>query len=226
MTVLDATVIDGRPLPAISTQPTSLVAVEDQCARIEAWAETCDSVPALRDAGNKLAAIDEYLRLTSTEGRAIVAATRRRLEAWIGDLLPDPVPGERTDLSSATDRLDDGLTKDQRSEFRSMAAHRDVVEDVIAASTDEVPASRRKVTDAIKAQGAPSSPPVKPRRSPLPEQAQSAGWQLRKAVERIERIAADDRFPAHRDQVAAALRSHLTTAIEVCQDLLDGLERG
>lgn len=63
--------------------------------------------------------------------------------------------------------------------------------------------------------------PPKVRRNPLPDQARSAGWELRKAVERLERIAADDRFNANKEQVAPHLRSHLTNAIEVCQDLLD-----
>jgi hypothetical protein len=65
----------------------------------------------------------------------------RRLEVRIGELLGDPRPGERTDLSFASD----GLTPNERHYFRTMAAHADVVEDVIAESTDEEPASRRRV---------------------------------------------------------------------------------
>lgn len=69
-----------------------------------------------------------------------------------------------------------------------------------------------------------ANPQPKPRRSSLTDAADRAGWEFRKSVERIERIAADDRFPANRDQVAAALRGHLTYAVEVCQDLLDGFD--
>ncbi len=58
-------------------------------------------------------------------------------------------------------------------------------------------------------------------RKPLPDVAANAGWDLRKAVERLQRIAADDRFAANKEQVASQLRSHLTHAVEVCQDLLD-----
>lgn len=47
----------------VAAEPTSLVAVEDQCAAIEAWAEACTSIAELRDAGNKLSAIDKYLEL-------------------------------------------------------------------------------------------------------------------------------------------------------------------
>lgn len=71
---------------------------------------------------------------------------------------------------------------------------------------------------------APKPKPETPRRSPLADQARSAGWEFRKSVERLERIAADDRYPANAEQVAAHLRGHLTYAIEVCQDLLDGFD--
>lgn len=47
------------------------------------------------------------------------------------------------------------------------------------------------------------SPPVapperKPRRRPLPDVYQDAFWELQKAVERLERLHRDDRFPANR----------------------------
>lgn len=69
----------------------------------------------------------------------------------------------------------------------------------------------------------PATPktPAKPRRSSLPDAASKAGWELRKAIERVERICADDRFPSHREQVAAALRSHLSYVAEVMPDLID-----
>ena len=66
--------------------------------------------------------------------------------------------------------------------------------------------------------------PTAPRRASLTDAAERAGWDFRKSVERIERIKADDRFAANSEQVAAHLRGHLTYAIEVCQDLLDGFD--
>lgn len=164
----------------VTHEPSSLVQVDGQCAAIEAWAEQCDSVPELRDATNKLAAIDEYLTRTSTEGRSRVAAAMRRIEVRIGDLLGPAQVGAH---SSATEGQD--LTRDQRSEFRQMAAHPEIVEDEIARSTDEAPASRRKVIGAIKQQ-------IKPQRSPLADTAERAGWQFRQAVERLEKIAYRD----------------------------------
>jgi hypothetical protein len=211
----------GTLVPLQQSEPTSLVQVDDQCAAVETWAEQCDSVPELRDATNKLAAIDEYLSRTSTEGRARVAAAMRRLEVRIGTLLgpAESVAGPgRGKPSTATD----GLSRDQRHEFRAMAEHPEVVEDVIASSTDERPASRRQVQEAIRQANPPAT---KPRRPPLPDTAERAGWEFRKSVECIERIAEDERFTANKDQVAAHLRGHLTYALEVCQDLLDQLNQ-
>jgi hypothetical protein len=197
----------------VATQPSSLVAVDDQCARVEMWAESCDSIPDLQDANNKLGAIDEYLSLTATEGRARVAAARRRLEVRIGTLLGEAKPGPPQSSLAG----EDSITPNQRHQFRQMAQNPEAVEAVIEDSTDEAPASRAKVLDAIK-------PKSTTRRGPLPEAADRAGWEFRKATERIERIAADDRFAANREQVAASLRGHLSYAIEVCQDLLDGFD--
>jgi len=65
---------------------------------------------------------------------------------------------------------------------------------------------------------------VKRLRRPLTEFAKDSGWSLRKDVERLERIFADDRFAANKAQVAAHLNGHLKYAAEVCQDLLSRLD--
>lgn len=63
--------------------------------------------------------------------------------------------------------------------------------------------------------------PTKPRRRPLTDQASDAGYELRKAIERLQRITEDDRFSRNKEEVTAHLRGHLLYAVEVCQDLLD-----
>lgn len=63
--------------------------------------------------------------------------------------------------------------------------------------------------------------PAKPRRRPITDQARDAGYELRKAVERLQRITEDDRLSSNKEQVTALLRGHLLYAVEVCQDLLD-----
>lgn len=61
--------------------------------------------------------------------------------------------------------------------------------------------------------------PVKPKRRPITDDARDAGQELRKAIERLQRIAGDERLSRNASEVAAHLRHHLTNAIEVCQDL-------
>lgn len=144
-------------LVPISTEPTSLAAVSDQCAAVEAWAASVESVPDLQDAANRLAAVDEYLARTSTDGRARVAATVRRLEVRIGQLLgpaPDPSQSRRADLDPSV--TNDGLSRNQRHDFRRMAEHPEIVEAVAEESTDEDPPSRRKVLQRIKATTKPN----------------------------------------------------------------------
>ena len=64
---------------------------------------------------------------------------------------------------------------------------------------------------------------VEPRRRPLVDSADDAGWDLTKAVEKLGRVMGDDRYHHNENEVATRLRSHLMNAIEVCQDLLTRL---
>lgn len=61
--------------------------------------------------------------------------------------------------------------------------------------------------------------PSAPRRSSLIDDARNAGWQLRKAIERLERIHTDDRFSKNKVEVMAALQPHLDLANEVLSNL-------
>src|SRR2546423_3364857 len=47
------------------------------------------------------------------------------------------------------------------------------------------------------------------KRRPLTEQAKDAGWEIRRAAERISRHMGDDRLPANKQQVSSTLRNHL-----------------
>ena len=64
---------------------------------------------------------------------------------------------------------------------------------------------------------------AEPRRSPLADSARTAGNDIRKSAERIQRVIGDDRFTANKEQVAAHLRGHLLFAIDALQDALDRL---
>ena len=192
----------------------SLLDVEDRCLAIEQWSEQCQSVPELRDASNKLAAIDEYLSRTSIEGRARVAAAMRRLEVRIGQLL-----GPAENRGPATPNHGKGFNDRQRNEFRQMAGHQQVVEQVIAESTDEAPASRRKVMDAIQHDSGRAAP-----RRPLTDDWRSAVLDLARITERIERLCRDDRFRRNASQIADCYLSDLTRAQEALQRAIDQLQ--
>lgn len=136
-----------RPRLAEPGQPIALAQLIPQCRSIEVWAERTESVAEVKDAAHKLDAIGRYIAATSKDGCAVVAATQRRLEARIGVLLGAAKAG-RPETSLAND-IEDGLTRNERSQFRKMADHPDIVEAVIDDSDDETPASRRRVLDEI-----------------------------------------------------------------------------
>ncbi len=85
-----------------------------------------------------------------------------------------------------------------------------------AAATDvEEPIDAELVEDEeSEPMGSPPSASTTPKRRPLPEQAKDAGWEIRRAAERIGRIVGDDRLSANKQQVSSALRSHLLFVAE------------
>lgn len=91
-----------------------------------------------------------------------------------------------------------------------------------AARSDARYCSPRCRVQAHRARTQPDRP--KARRRPITDQAYSAGWELRKAVERIDRIFADGRFEKHRAEVIAALGPHVDYAEDViggaCSEVL------
>lgn len=151
-------------------------AVTERCDRIDAWAAIAEDVNALHGALAGLAAIDVYLDRSSTEGRARVNATMRRIETRIGALLGEPRRGERNDLSSADDTLplSGPDHRNERSEFRQMAAHPEIVERVINedAGDGDRPASRARVLHEIRKESEPApAPRPASRREPQPPDA-------------------------------------------------------
>lgn len=134
-------------LPAASS--LTPVQVSEFGRQLIEWSRSVDDVAEVRDAAHKWAGITEYLRRQSREGVAQAEATLRRLEARVGELMP-PEQGRRTDLELPDRDQEVDLDGRQLADFREMAANPDIVERVIAESTDDNPPSRRKVIAAIK----------------------------------------------------------------------------
>lgn len=133
-------------------QPSQLVDVLTMCQSIEAQLPYVDDVAVLKDGAAKLRAIDEYVALTSSEGRQAIASTVRRIEMRVGEVLGPPMQGTRTDLQLPNHDSEVPLSEAERRHFRQMAAHQDIVEAEIAKGTDERPTSRRQVLQAIREQ--------------------------------------------------------------------------
>ena len=64
--------------------------------------------------------------------------------------------------------------------------------------------------------------PPAPRRRAITESARDIAHDLRKTTERLQRLAADDRYTRNKGEAAAILHHHLIFTIETCQGILDG----
>lgn len=78
-----------------------------------------------------------------------------------------------------------------------------------------------KVVTGLDGKSYTQTAPSAPRRSSIIDAARNAGWELRKAVERLERIQNDDRFTKNKVEILAALQPHLDFASEAISGLND-----
>lgn len=115
-------------------------------------AQNSDDVHEVTEMAARWSAIAEYVRRTSTEGIAQAEATKRRLEIRIGQLSPAAAnDGTRGNQHTATPDAGNGsLPKNRLTEARQMAEHPEIVEEVIANSTDADPPTKAKIIGAIK----------------------------------------------------------------------------
>lgn len=91
-------------------------------------------------------------------------------------------------------------------------------------SADERASVRDKITGMDGKQYARPEP-KKPNRRALTDTAGDAGWNLRKAMEKVERIREDDRYSRNKKEVAELMRGHLMYVIETCQGFLDDINQ-
>lgn len=108
-------------------------------------------------------------------------------------------------------------------------SHVQVSRDIATVTSVTVDAATGEVSDEpreiVGLNGKAYSTPVqKQNRRALTDVAKDAGWDIRKAAERLDRIREDDRYSRNKEEVAALLRSHLLFTIEACQGLLDDFE--
>lgn len=64
----------------------------------------------------------------------------------------------------------------------------------------------------------------KPRRSPITDDANRIGWEVRRATEKLDRLTEDDRWAQNTEKVTPLLRGHLQEAISTYTRILAELE--
>lgn len=167
--------------------------------------ERTEQVASLRESGLSL--------------RAIAAATGNDVKtirtdlARVGNSHTSPAAPTDADLLAGSDWTPESPAED-------VGASDDAVRTEPQGESSALLAPRPAVTGLDgKAYTRPAATPQ--RRKAITDAARDAGWELRKATERLSRITEDDRFVSNEEQVATLLRGHLSHAIEVCQDLLD-----
>ena len=142
--------------------------------------------------------------------RAIASATgtshqtvANSLNAGVKNLTPDPAPITGTD----------GKTYNPRPEFNS--AH-DRNEEIVPGMT----------ADQLDELNVPPAPePPAPRRRPITEAFDSASYELRRAVEKVERLTSDDRLEKNKEQIATANLSDLIRVRDSINGIITQLER-
>jgi hypothetical protein len=127
----------------IPEQAQSLAQVNTICDTVEVWVQTVDSAEMIVDAVGKLAAMSEYLRATSTEGRGRIELAARKCGDRLGEVLPKEKMGPRVSPDSG-----ETISSQRRSEFRKITANADLID--IIGSTDENPLTHNKLLEAIK----------------------------------------------------------------------------
>jgi len=127
----------------IPEQAQSLAQVNTICETVEVWVQTVDSAEMIVDAVGKLAAMSEYLRATSAEGRGRIESAARKCGIRLGEVLEK----QSTDPTTYCDPQE-VVPPYQRSRLRKMAANADLVD--IIGSTDEDPLTQNKLLEAIK----------------------------------------------------------------------------
>lgn len=133
------------PEPALITPAQ----IPEYCRAVEAEALATDDSEVVEEIHARWSMITQYLVVKSQAGIAQAKATELRLIARIGDLSP-PEQGRRTDRTTSTDTGGGSLSPNRMAEARHLAAHPDIVEDVIAEGTDEAPPTKAEVIRRIR----------------------------------------------------------------------------
>jgi hypothetical protein len=186
--------------------------------------ERSETIGSLRDAGLSLRAI------AAATGDSVT--TVRRELAPVPNGTPDPEPVVIEETAETSDEIDARLGPiGYEIDHETGEIHEpdgwdtaDVVKD-LAGPEPITPAEKHATVTGLDGKRYAPSRPAQSKRKPLPDAALSAGFELRKAMERIERIVSDDRFRTNEKQVSNALRGHLLYVAETVAAVIDQLPK-
>lgn len=122
--------------------------IPEFCRAVEAEALATDDPTVVAEMHARWSALTQYLAVKSRDGIALARATELRLLARVGELSPrQPGPGR-----GHTEKVTEpgSLSPNRLTEARHLAAHPDVVDEVIAEGTDEAPPSKAQVIRRIR----------------------------------------------------------------------------
>jgi hypothetical protein len=230
----------------VPIDPSNALAVSDYLTRARDWlatavektgpveiaaakAEIATAAEATKQLGLSKEIQDDAKEMVRRAEYALGKAIRKAQDEGAIRRQDDGISNQRVTQGESLSRVTDFGTygelygRDGKSGVLTLADEMpdsDDFEDALTEARAEGNLSRANV---VRKAAEKSGKPRAVSRRPLPDFARDAGIDLRKAVERLERISADDRFGQNREQVASHLRGHLSNAVEVCQDLLDRL---
>lgn len=151
-------------------------------------------------------------------------ATVHRDLAGVADATPAPLSDEPgtitklTGLNSAAEAISDVPDLSVNSLTGEVYEAGDAVHGSPEAPVTVTETHTVKIVTGLDGKEYPIRPAVE-RRTSIVDAARTAGWELRKAVERLERITTDDRYQKNKAEILAALQPHLDFANEVISDL-------
>lgn len=145
---------------------------------------------------------------SNTEPEPVPLPANERQARPLTPLLPHPM-AEPEDKAAAEEEIRETWAeavgtapRDANGQPKVTAKH---VEETVARRTDPEPKPERK----------------QPNRKPLTDAFQTTAWDLVKVVERLERLALDDRFPRNAEQVARLVRNDLLRAVDLLAAVVD-----
>lgn len=124
--------------------------IPEFCRVVEAEALATDDPEVVAEMHARWSALTQYMAVKSRDGIAQAKATELRLLARIGELTPPAPRGGPPDRGKQSTDAGGLLPPNRLTEARHLAAHPDVVDEVIAEGTDAAPPTKAEVIRRIR----------------------------------------------------------------------------